>query len=385
MPISLPDYIFQKASHYFDNEIGLILVIKKNDEFLVSHFSPAAAKIWGFTDFEQVQKEVIGQPVKGLMPSYIWEAHDKWIAASMAEAIDLRDKTDGMAMQEMGKNREPLPIASRARDGVKAYLKFESFTDGNEVVSLVGAIANGANTDAEGAKLVSTFSSFVGKMVELDLEEAAKKTEKVAESIKKIGIALGSIGTVVAGLFIGIKTFMVNTFNLGDIRQTDKVLTALDPRESEVANDLKSVATRIMASADKLKSQKIIRACLLVYSEENGKYFSTFRQNYQWTAPNYDRINGTYSIQKGIDFERFVSINEGKCYSIDTTKLEPTDPMRGALESSGVVGQIMCQVKNDKLLGGLAIEYHEPLEDMQLAEDLLQIEAGRFSTKYFGD
>jgi hypothetical protein len=140
-----------------------------------------------------------------------------------------------------------------------------------------------------------------------------------------------------------------------------------------------------MASADKLKSQKIIRAFLLVYSEENGQYYSTFRQNYQWTAPNYDRINGTYSIQKGIDFERFVSINEGKCYSIDTTKLEPTDPMRGALESSGVVGQIMCQVKNDKLLGGLAIEYHEPLEDMQLAEDLLQIAAGDFSTKYFGD
>ncbi|MGL5059071.1 MAG: hypothetical protein ACRC62_03735 [Microcoleus sp.] len=384
MSIALPEYIYQKASHYFDTEIGLIIVIKKNDEFIVSHFSPAAAKIWGFSDFEQVQREVIGQHVKTLMPHYIWEAHDKWIEASRAAAIDLRDKNTEMAMQSMGK-KSALPIASRKADGVKAFLKFESFTDGKEVVSLVGAIADVDQQEGESVKLVSTFSSFVTRMMEIDIEQAAKSTEKMAESVKKIGLALTSIGAVAVGLFVGIKTFVVNTFNLGNIRQTDKILTALDPRESEVSSDLKSVATKIMASADKLKAQKIVRAFLLVYSEQDGKYYSSFRQNYQWTAPNYDRINGTYPIQKGVDFERFTTISQGKCYSIDTTKLEPTDPMVGALQSSGAVGQIMCQVKNDKLLGGLAIEYNEPLNDMQWAEDALQIEAGRFSTKYFGD
>ncbi|MGL5062331.1 MAG: hypothetical protein ACRC62_20330 [Microcoleus sp.] len=384
MPPALPEYIFQKASHYFDAEIGLIIVIKKNDEFIVTHFSPAAAKIWGFTDFEQVQREVIGQPVKTLMPRYVWDAHDKWIDASRTAAIDLRDKNTEMAMREMGK-KNALPIASRKTDVAKAFLKFESFTDGEEIVSLVGAIADVDQQEGESVKLVSTFSSFVTKMIEIDIEQAAKKTEKMAESVKKIGLALTSMGAVAVGIFIGIKTFVVNTFNLGNIKQTDKVLTALDPRESEVSNDLKSVATRIMASADTLKGQKIVRAFLLVYSEQDGKYYSSFRQNYQWVAPKYDRINGTYPIQRGVDFERFTTISQGKCYSIDTTKLEPTDSMTGALQSSGAVGQIMCQVKNEKLLGGLAIEYNEPLKDMQWAEDLLQIEAGRFSTKYFGD
>lgn len=385
MILSLSEYIYQKALHYFDNDIGLILIIKKNDEFVVSHFSASAAKIWGFETYERVQEEVIGKPVKTLMPTYIWEAHDKWIEDSREKAINLKGKFIEIAMREMGKDRKALPIASRKADGVKAFLKFESFTDGDDTVSLVGAIAEDSGIEGEEGKLVSTFSSFVGKMMEMDLEKAAKKTERWAKSVKRIGIALGSMGAVAAGIFIGIKTFIVDTFNLGNIKQSDKVLTALNPRNMEVVNDLKSVAARIMAAADKAKNQKIIRAFLLIYAEENGTYYSNFKQDYQWVAEGYDRINGTYAIEKGIDFERFTSIVKGKCYSIDTTKLEPTEPMRGALESSGSFGQIMCQVKNDKLLGGLAIEYSEPLADIQLAEDLLQIEAGRFSRKYFGD
>ncbi len=209
MSKSLGDRIYDWAVSDFEVDVSILIVQEDQDgEMLVTHFNRAAWDLWRINQTDTlkrlqiVNQKIIGNPLWTLMTNDAPIDHDDKIRSVGKRAVVIGEKLeDTYHFERMGAGGA-LPIDAFDGSTPKAELKFAAFKDTakDELVYLAIAQEEGKAKGLLQNKLVS----FAMKVSNPDVVDGFNNgLKKRYDAFLRLGITLGSIATVVGGIWKG--------------------------------------------------------------------------------------------------------------------------------------------------------------------------------------